>query len=79
MRKTGDNIIMKPNKNTFANALCFIVLIFITMACDTDQGMMHGNGSPGMSGWNYGPVLIGLVVGALLGFLIWQVISRRKR
>ena len=56
--------------------LFFIALATVLAACDTQQGMMHGNGgSMYMGNWNWVGILIGLIIGFLLGYLV----ARRKR
>ena len=69
---------MKSGRITTAikTALCFIVFAAITVACDTEQGMMHGSGgSMDMGNWNWVQILISLGVGFLLGYLV----ARRRR
>ena len=58
--------------------LCFIAFALIIVACDNEQGMMHGNNSMGMNNLNWTQILIGLGVVCLIGFIIWAVISKRK-
>ena len=61
---------------TIKAALYFIVFAAITVACDTEQGMMHGSGgSMDMGNWNWVQILISLGVGFLLGYLV----ARRRR
>jgi len=58
-------------KATVKTALYFIVFAVIIVACDTEQGMMHGDGgSMDMGSWNWIPILISLVIGFLLGYLV---------
>ena len=58
-------------KATVKTALYFIVFAVIIVACDTEQGMMHGDGgSMDMGNWNWVPILISLVIGFLLGYLV---------
>ena len=69
---------MKSERITMAikTALCFIAFAAITVACDTEQGMMHGSGgSMDMGNWNWVQILISLGVGFLLGYLV----ARRRR
>ena len=56
--------------------LYLIAFAAVIVACDTQQGMMHGNGgSMYMGNWNWVGILIGLIIGFLLGYLV----ARRKR
>ena len=64
---------MKSERITTAikTALCFIAFAAVLVACDTEQGMMHGGGrSMDMGNWNWVPILISLVIGFLLGYLV---------
>jgi len=61
---------------TTKTALYFIAFAIIIVACDTEQGMMHGGGrSMDMGSWNWVPILISLVIGFLLGYLV----ARRRK
>jgi len=56
---------------TVKTELYFIAFAAIIVACDTEQGMMHGDGgSMDMGSWNWVPILISLVIGFLLGYLV---------
>ena len=56
--------------------LSFVVFAAILVACDNQQGMMHGDGgSAYMGNGNWLGILIGLAIGILIGYLI---ASRRK-
>jgi len=56
---------------TIKTSLYFIAFAAIIVACDTEQGMMHGNGGSMDTGsWNWAPILISLVIGFLLGYLV---------
>ena len=68
-------------KITIAITTVFYLLVFmITMvACDTQQGMMHGNSPMGMSNWNSTQILTVLAIGCVIGLLIWKAISKRKK
>jgi ABC-type antimicrobial peptide transport system permease subunit len=68
---------MKARRIT--TSLGFIVFILTIVACDNGQGMMHGDNSMGMNNLNWTQILIGLGVVCLIGFIIWVVISRRKK
>ena len=58
------------------NVLLFIAFAAVLVACDTQQGMMHGGGgSTYMGNWNWVQILIGMIIGFLLGFLV----ARRRR
>ena len=61
------------------SVLCFIMFTVIIVACDNEQGMMHGNNSMGMNNYNWTQILIGLGIVCLIGFIIWVVISKRKK
>jgi TRAP-type C4-dicarboxylate transport system permease small subunit len=63
---------------TITTSLCFFVFMVLIIACDTGNGMMHGNNSMGMNNLNWTQILIGLGVVCLIGFIIWVVISKRK-
>lgn len=64
---------------TITAAFFFTLLLITNAACDTQQGMMHGNHSTGMNYWNWTQTL--LIIGAvcLVGLILWYVISKRKR
>ena len=69
---------MKSRKilTSIKTLLSFIAFAALMMACDTQQGMMHGGGqSMNMGNWNWVQILIGMIIGFLLGYL---VASRRK-
>ena len=68
-------IVAKTIKASF-NIMALIVLL---VACDTGNGMMHGNNPMGMNNLNWTQILISLVVICLIGLIIWVVISRRKK
>ena len=56
---------------TVKTALYFIAFAVLIVACDTEHGMMHGDGwSMDMGTWNWVPILISLVIGFLLGYLV---------
>ncbi len=55
-----------------------MILMFLIVACDSGNGMMHGNNSMGMNNLNWTQILIGLGVVCLIVFIIWVVISKRK-
>ncbi len=51
--------------------LFFIAFAAVLTACDTQQGMMHGNGSSMNGGnWNWIQILFGIIVGFLIGYLV---------
>ena len=51
--------------------LSFIVFAAILVACDNQQGMMHGGGgSMNMGNWSWVGILIGLAIGFLIGYLV---------
>jgi flagellar biosynthesis protein FliR len=51
--------------------LSFIVFAAILVACDNQQGMMHGGGgSTYMGNWSWAGILIGLAIGFLIGYLV---------
>jgi len=69
---------MKSERITTAikTALCFIAFAAITVACDTEQGMMHGSGgSMDMGNWNWVLILLGIIIVFLLGYLV----ARRRK
>ena len=57
-------------------AFYFIAFMAIIVACDSEQGMMHGgNGSMNMGNWNWVLILLGLIIVFLLGYLV----ARRRK
>jgi len=65
-------IIIKSIK-TGIYLIAFAALI---VACDNQQGMMHGGGSSmNMGNWNWVLILLGIIIVFLLGYL---VVRRRK-
>jgi LPXTG-motif cell wall-anchored protein len=58
------------------NVLYFIVFAVISMACNTQNGMMHGGGgSMNMGNWNWVLILLGIIIVFLLGYLV----ARRRK
>jgi hypothetical protein len=56
----------------------FYIIAFATVivACDNQQGMMHGSGgSTYMGNWNW----VGILIGVIIGFLIGYLVARRQR
>ena len=49
-------------RTLITTALYFIMVMVISVSCDTNQGMMHGNGTTTMNSWNWGQLLIGVAV-----------------
>jgi uncharacterized membrane protein YqjE len=72
--------IMSTNKIVKRTVASFYImaLMVLIVACDTGNGMMHGNNSMGMNNLNWTQILIGLGVVCLIAFIIWVVISKRK-
>jgi ABC-type antimicrobial peptide transport system permease subunit len=70
---------MKTKTNRITTALYFIVFVVTIIACDNGQGMMHGSNPMGMNNYNWTQILISVGVVCLIGFIIWVVISRRKK
>ena len=68
---------MNPERirKLIAATICFIMFTATIVSCETNRGMMQGNGSVNMNNWNWGQILIGLGIGFLLCFLI----IRKKR
>ena len=69
---------MEPRINikTIITGIYFIAFAALIVACDNQQGMMHGNGgSTYMGNWNWVGILIGLIIGFLLGYLV----ARRQK
>ncbi len=65
-------IIIKSIKS----GLCLILLAVVITACNTQQGMMNGDGgSMYMGRWHWIQILIGIIIGILLGYLF----ARRKK
>ena len=63
-------------------ALSFVLLAFVIVACDTNQGMMHGsnNMSTGiMAGWNWIQIIVSLVVGFVLCYLFNSIVSKKRQ
>jgi ABC-type antimicrobial peptide transport system permease subunit len=67
------------NTKRITTALYFIVFVVTIMACDNGQGMMHGNNAMGMNNYNWTQIIIGLGVVCLIAFIIWYIVSKRKR
>lgn len=63
---------------TITASFYIMALIVLLVACENENGMMHGNNSMGMNNLNWTQILIGLGVVCLIGFIIWVVISKRK-
>ena len=60
--------------------LYFIAFIAIIVACDSEQGMMHGgSGSMDMVNGNWIQILISIIIGLLIGFLLGYLVARRKK
>ncbi len=59
-------------KTLIIMALYSIMFIVISASCDSNQGMMQGNGTTTMNGWNWSQLLIGVGIGILIGFLIFR-------
>jgi flagellar biosynthesis protein FliR len=56
--------------------LCLLSFAVVIVACDNQQGMMHGSGgSTYMGNWNWIQILIGIILGFLLGYLF----ARRRK
>jgi len=56
--------------------LYLIAFAAVIVACDNQQGMMHGSGgSTYMGNWNWAQILIGIIIGILLGYLF----ARRRK
>jgi LPXTG-motif cell wall-anchored protein len=56
--------------------LFIIAFVAVLVACDTQQGMMHGGGSSmNMGNWNWVLILIGIIIVFLLGYLF----ARRRK
>jgi len=65
-------IILKSIK-TGIYLIAFAALI---VACDNQQGMMHGGGSSmNMGNWNWVLILLGIIIVFLLGYLF----TRRRK
>jgi LPXTG-motif cell wall-anchored protein len=48
----------------------------IMVACDSEQGMMHGGGrSMNIGNWNWALIVLGMIIVFLLGYLI---VRKRK-
>ena len=66
----------KKNLTTIKVAFYFIAFMAIIVACDSEQGMMHGgSGSMNMGNWNWVLILLGLIIVFLLGYLV----ARRRK
>lgn len=70
---------MKIKTKKITIALYFIVFVVTIMACDNGQGMMHGSNPMGMNNYNWTQIIIGLGVVCLIAFIIWYIVSKRKR
>ena len=63
-------------KTSVKRILYFIVFAVTIMACNTQNGMMHGGGgSMNMGNWNWVLILLGIIIVFLLGYLV----ARRRR
>ena len=56
--------------------LFITAFVAVLVACDTQQGMMHGGGSSmNMGNWNWVLILIGIIIVFLLGYFF----ARRRK
>ena len=56
--------------------LYLIAFAAVIVACDNQQGMMHGGGSSmNMGNWNWVLILLGTIIVFLLGYLV----ARRRK
>jgi LPXTG-motif cell wall-anchored protein len=61
---------------TIKATLYFITFMAIIVACDSEQGMMHGGSwSMNMGNWNWVLILLGIIIVFLLGYLV----ARRRK
>ena len=61
---------------SFKKALYFIAFSVTSIACNTQNGMMHGGGgSMNMGNWNWVLILLGIIIVFLLGYLV----ARRRK
>jgi LPXTG-motif cell wall-anchored protein len=61
---------------TIKVAFYLIAFMAIIVACDSEQGMMHGGrGSMNSGNWNWILILLGLIILFLLGYLV----ARRRK
>ena len=51
-------------------AFFFTVMMITNVACDTQQGMMHGNGSMEMNNWNLTQTLTILGIVCVVGLIV---------
>jgi len=63
---------------TLTTAIFVIMIVILMVACDNEQGMMHGSVSMGREYLNWGQILFSAGIGLILGFIIGMVVSRRK-
>jgi len=68
---------------SFIIVFCFVVFVGISISCNNERGMMHGNSSMGMDNWNWIQIIIslgiGLLIGLLIGFLFGSVVCKREK
>ena len=57
----------------------FLVFMLTMVACDTQEGRMHGNNPMGMNNWNSTQTLIIIGIVCVVGFILWFAISRSKK
>ena len=56
--------------------LYLVAFAALIVACDNQQGMMHGSGgSTYMGNWNWVLILLGVIIVFLLGYLV----ARRRK
>jgi LPXTG-motif cell wall-anchored protein len=61
---------------TIKVAFYFIAFMATIVACNSEQGMMHGgSGSMNIGNWNWVLILLGLIIVLLLGYLV----ARRRK
>ena len=64
---------------TIKASLCFFAFMVLIAACTTEGGMMNERNPMGMNNLNWVQILIGVGIVCLIGFIIWVVISKRKK
>ena len=75
LRLLLNSIWQKMNSKIISKGIWSILFVLLLTACETDRRLMYGNHETGLE--NLGPILFGLAIGFLLGFLFAK--TRRHR
>ena len=66
-------------KTLITAALSIFTFLVILTACDSGQGMMHGNGANGMSNLNWVQIIAGFAIGIIIGYPFGMMTARKKK